>query len=143
MVKAKNKVLVFTTPKRVELVLFFWFPCFKSSTLPISLRSSGLTLQACLYHLSLLFTPGFGSKAYLTGGLFKSSTTTVVIQLDNLLTPNQNPFRSQIFPVFQSGTPKIIKMILYIIVYHIVMKNTRRDRGSQEVVVDFLMHISG
>ena len=121
MVKVKNKVLVFTTPKRVKLFLFYWFPC------PISSTLSGLSMP-----FILLIYPQFRFAGLPQLWLFKSSTTTVVIQLDNLLTPNQDPFRSQIFPVFRFGTPKIKKIILYIIVYQLVMKITRRDRGSQE-----------
>ena len=75
----------------------------------------------------LLIYPRFRFAGLPHRGLFNSSTTTVFIQLDNLFTPNQDPFRSQIFPIFRFGTPKIKKIILYIIVYQIVMKNTRRD----------------
>ena len=57
----------------------------------------------------LLISPQFRFAGLPHRGLFKSSTTTVVIQLDNLLTPNQDPFRSQLFPVFRFGTPKIKK----------------------------------
>ena len=86
----------------------------------------------------LLISPQFRFAGLPHRGLFKSSTTTVVMQLDNLLTPNQDPFRSQLFPVFRFGTPKIKKIILYIIVYHLVMKFTRRDRGSQVLKTFFI-----